>query len=192
MPAPRVRTRGEAPPLSVLNTTQLWVRQPLDHFSEGDAGWDQRVFVYDGFFNNKDAGAQAVFFYVGNEADVTLYVNATGLMWERAEEFGALLVWSEHRYYGESQPFGSAEASVANKTFLSVEQALADHAAAAAAIREKYGVASSAATVGFGGSYGGMLATWLRLARPDAIDGAIAASAPVLSFEGEEPACDAT
>ena len=81
---------------------------------------------------------------------------------------------------------------MANKTFLSVEQALADHAAAAAAIREKYGVASSAATVGFGGSYGGMLATWLRLARPDAIDGAIAASAPVLSFEGEEPACDAT
>lgn len=26
-----------------------------------------------------------------------LYVNATGLMWERAVELGALLVWAEHR-----------------------------------------------------------------------------------------------
>ena len=37
-----------------------------------------------------------------------------------------------------------------------------------------------------------MLATWLRLTRPDAVDGAVAASAPVLSFEAEAPPCDAT
>lgn len=28
------------------------------------------------------------------------YVNATGLMWENAPEFGAMLLWAEHRYYG--------------------------------------------------------------------------------------------
>ena len=37
--------------------------------------------------------------------DVTLYANATGLMWENAESFGARLVFAEHRYYGASQPF---------------------------------------------------------------------------------------
>ena len=41
-------------------------------------------------------------FYCGNEANVELYVNATGLMWEHAEKAGAVLVFAEHRYYGET------------------------------------------------------------------------------------------
>ena len=187
---PASRARDPARP-SVANCTLLYLDQPLDHAEAGSPTWPQRVFVYDGFVTPGDR-ARAVFFYVGNEADVTLYVNATGWMWERAAEFGALLVWSEHRYYGESQPFGSAEASLANKTYLTVEQAIADHAAAAAQVRARYGVPDAAATVGFGGSYGGMLASWLRMTRPDALDGALAASAPILSFEGERPACDPT
>ena len=43
----------------------------------------------------------------GNEADVSLYVESTGLMWENAPAFNALLVFAEHRYYGESLPFGA-------------------------------------------------------------------------------------
>ena len=42
-----------------------------------------------------------IFFYLGNEADVGLYVNATGLMWEHAARFGALMVFAEHRYDGQ-------------------------------------------------------------------------------------------
>jgi hypothetical protein len=34
------------------------------------------------------------------------YVNATGLIWEQAPKFGALVVFAEHRYYGETQPVG--------------------------------------------------------------------------------------
>lgn len=42
----------------------------------------------------------------GNEGSLDLYINNTGLMWENAESFGALVVFAEHRYYGQSEPFG--------------------------------------------------------------------------------------
>ena len=56
-----------------------------------------------------------------------MYVNATGLMWEHAEAFGALLVFAEHRYYGASQPFGPDSFKMEPR-YLSTEQAIEDYA----------------------------------------------------------------
>eukprot|EP00232_Nephroselmis_pyriformis_P000338 CAMPEP_0182914218 /NCGR_PEP_ID=MMETSP0034_2-20130328/38458_1 /TAXON_ID=156128 /ORGANISM="Nephroselmis pyriformis, Strain CCMP717" /LENGTH=390 /DNA_ID=CAMNT_0025050991 /DNA_START=354 /DNA_END=1526 /DNA_ORIENTATION=- len=73
--------------------------------------------------------------------------------------------------------------------FLSTAQALADYAALIQHLKSQLG-APAAPVVAFGGSYGGMLAAWLRIKYPAAVTGAIAASAPIFSFDGEDPAID--
>lgn len=50
-------------------------------------------------------------------------------------------------------------------------------------IRPFYNTTDKACIV-FGGSYGGMLAAWLRMKYPHVFQGSLAASAPFLEFEG--------
>ena len=193
------------------NCTLHRVSQNLDHFDfTTNATFEQRVFVHADHW----APGGPIFLYCGNEDDVTLYVNATGLMWEHAAAFGAMLVFVErrsasrgrdefrelstgettkrrhrralgrHRYYGATLPFGAASFEPEHLRYLSHEQALADLVNALRRIKATYG-AENAKTVAFGGSYGGMLAAWLRMKYPAAVIGAVAASAPILAFDGD-------
>lgn len=166
----------------VPNTTLHWHEQQIDHFSwrptpTGEQTFKQRYFVYKRYWQKNGP----IFFYCGNEANAELYVNSTGLMWENARELGAALVFAEHRYYGESLPFG--EATMNHLSYLTMEQALADYALLIRDLKQAWNSESSA-VIAFGGSYGGMLAAWLRMKYPSAVDGSIAASAPILAFHG--------
>jgi hypothetical protein len=74
----------------------------------------------------------------GNEGDIVSFWENTGFVFEIAPDFNALVVFAEHRYYGQSWPFGNnvifrviyiagtPEKSLSreNVGFLSVEQAL--------------------------------------------------------------------
>jgi lysosomal Pro-X carboxypeptidase len=169
------------------NCTTRYFPQVIDHFSwagtpTGASTYQQRYLTYSEHWRNDSTGS--VWFYVGNEGDVTLYADHTGLMWENAAAEGALLVFAEHRYYGLSQPFG--DASSLYLQYLTHEQALADYAALLFALQAELGAGQQPVIV-FGGSYGGMLAAWMRLKYPGAIAGAVSASAPVLFFEGTTP-----
>ena len=74
-------------------------------------------------------------------------------MWDIAPEYGAMVVFAEHRYYGESLPFGEDSfSSLAQLGYLSSEQALADFADLISYLHSNYGPAP---VVVFGGSYGG-------------------------------------
>ncbi|KAJ0410123.1 hypothetical protein ATCC90586_001608 [Pythium insidiosum] len=161
---------------------ELYFTQALDHFVAISPTYEERYFVCDK--HSRKNGS--IFFYVGNEADVELYLNNTGLMWENAEEFGAMLVFAEHRYFGKSIPFGDQVTK--HMQYLSTEQALADYAVLIEHIKSTYKL--NVPVIGFGGSYGGMLGSWFRMKYPHIMDGIIAASAPILSFLGDEKPVD--
>eukprot|EP01063_Lacrimia_lanifica_P013700 TRINITY_DN20317_c0_g1_i1.p2 TRINITY_DN20317_c0_g1~~TRINITY_DN20317_c0_g1_i1.p2 ORF type:complete len:485 (+),score=212.62 TRINITY_DN20317_c0_g1_i1:54-1508(+) len=167
--------------------TEHFYTQKVDHFGYRQDAYfqtfQQRYFVCG---EAAWAPGQPIFFYLGNEADVSLYIKHTGLMWENKDQFGALLLFAEHRYFGKSLPFGANSSQPANLHFLSHEQGLADYAALMHDFKQRRQTGASK-VIGFGGSYGGMLAAWMRMKYPHVVDGVIAGSAPILAFAGVDP-----
>jgi poly(3-hydroxybutyrate) depolymerase len=100
-----------------------------------------------------------------------------------AKEFGALVIFGEHRYYGKSMPFNEKSYLIENLKYLTIEQIMADYVKMIKYIKNKYSLKDSPVYV-VGGSYGGMLAAWLRMKYPITFDGALASSAPILHFKG--------
>jgi lysosomal Pro-X carboxypeptidase len=153
------------------------IDQDVDHFSFGQSGhqFSQRYFVYEKFLTKQGP----IFFYTGNEADVTLFVNNTGFMWELGQSMGALLVFAEHRGYGESVT-----------SIKSVNQVLSDYAHLIVHLYDQLKLPQSTPVITFGSSYGGMLSAWMRTKYPHLVEGALASSAPVFHMFGTKPAPD--
>jgi lysosomal Pro-X carboxypeptidase len=175
-------------PLGGQQTSELidrcdlkWFELPLDHFDFATTAetFQLRYFMCMEYYKGHNG---SLFVYLGNEADVTLYLNHTGLMWESAEMHGAGMVFLEHRYYGESKPH---RYSTERMEFLTTEQAMADYARVILQIKSEL-QDESLPVICFGGSYGGMLAAYFRAKYPHITSGAIAASAPIWTyfFEG--------
>lgn len=157
---------------------------PLDHFSFArNETFKIKYLVNDSYC---DGGVGPIFFYTGNEGQIEVFAKNTGFMWDIAEEFKAKLVFAEHRYYGDSLPFGNKSFDKEHIGYLTANQALADYADLVNflqdnSLKPKYPV------IAFGGSYGGMLAAYFRIKYPHLVNGAIAASAPVHQFTGMVP-----
>lgn len=110
-----------------------------------------------------------------------------------AERLNATVVFGEHRYYGHSYPFDSKKEAFKpeNLKYLSVEQVMMDYVTLLETIKVDGGYDMNTNYTNprtpiyvFGGSYGGMLASWLRMKYPATFHGAIASSAPILWFVG--------
>eukprot|EP00943_MAST-04B_sp_MAST-4B-sp1_P004771 g4771.t1 len=192
---------------STVNCTWKYFTQPLDHFSPGAANvngnknssvttFQQRYCLYDKYFNERMTGERNVassgqppniLFYTGNESPVEEYVNQTGLMWTLAPKLNSLVVFAEHRYFGESVPQLKGLRNCLS--YCTTQQALADHALLVLEVKKNYNI-PNAKVVAFGGSYGGMLASWARIKYPNVFDGAIAGSAPVWGFPLLNPPLD--
>eukprot|EP00913_Durusdinium_trenchii_P013744 g12904.t1 len=83
------------------NFTQSLGGWRIDHFGATEGTFPQRLCIYDHWWRRAASGEELprhktspgpIFFYTGNESPVGVYVNQTGLMWELAPSFGALIV----------------------------------------------------------------------------------------------------
>ncbi|KAL2522446.1 Serine carboxypeptidase S28 family protein [Forsythia ovata] len=166
-----------------------YFEQNLDHFSFSDLPTFRQRYLINTEHWVGPGRLGPIFFYCGNEGDIEWFAVNTGFVWEIAPRFGAMIVFPEHRYYGESMPYGSREEAYKNVTtlaHLTSEQALADYAVLITELKRNLS-AQACPVVLFGGSYGGMLAAWMRLKYPHIAIGALASSAPVLQFEDIVP-----
>jgi dipeptidyl-peptidase-2 len=157
--------------------------QTIDHFSfsPNPINYKQKVLFEDKWW---DTARGPIFFYCGNEGPIEAFWNNTGFMFEAAKEFRALVVFGEHRYYGESLPFGPNKSfQQPNIQYLSIEQALADYAYLIEDMRKHF-KAPARSVIAFGGSYGGQLATYMRFKYPNQVLGSVAASAPIYWVAG--------
>jgi len=172
---------------SETSASPMTYQQITNHFDRGDSStFNQRYWVDDSSFDSscseKPTGC-AVFVMLGGEGEAN---PPGGHMLDLAQEFGALGVSVEHRFFGESiipnnEPGGNFTND--HLRLLTVNQALADFAMFLGTFidsnpeislpekRTKYYT--------FGGSYSGELASWMRIKYPHLVAGAVASSAPV-------------
>jgi pimeloyl-ACP methyl ester carboxylesterase len=155
----------------------------VDHFDNGGSSEKFAMrYLIDQTYWDPETGP--ILFYAGNEGDIYSFYDNTGFMTQTiAEATKALVVFGEHRYFGVSYPFPPEVAfERENNVYLTVEQAMMDYVDLIKFIRQDYNMEDRACIV-FGGSYGGMLAAWLRMKFPSVFQGALAASAPFLYFK---------
>eukprot|EP01095_Lingulamoeba_sp_RSL-Kostka_P004102 TRINITY_DN15195_c0_g1_i1.p1 TRINITY_DN15195_c0_g1~~TRINITY_DN15195_c0_g1_i1.p1 ORF type:complete len:473 (+),score=165.90 TRINITY_DN15195_c0_g1_i1:1475-2893(+) len=156
-----------------LDGPTLWFDQQLDHFTYSNVTWKQRYVVNSTFYK---AGGP-VFFFLDGEAAMQFFDFQEVFPFELCQQFGALYISLEHRYYGRSLPFDKFTDE--NMVYLSSQQALAD----AANFIDYYNSTLEGAPqwVVWGCSYSGALSAWFRAKYPNSVVAAIAPSGPVLA-----------
>jgi lysosomal Pro-X carboxypeptidase len=87
-----------------------WYTQTFDHFNySDDRTFQQRYLVYDDFYQSSNAANRPMFFCPGGEADVFGGYEHNGFMFQFGKKLGAFLLFPEHRFYGNSLPFGPVD-----------------------------------------------------------------------------------
>jgi lysosomal Pro-X carboxypeptidase len=149
-----------------LSRTQYWFDVPLDHFSSGGESSTFKIrYLVDAQYWDPSTGP--ILFYAGNEGVVEGFWDNSGFITNiMAPQMKGLIVFGEHRYFGQSFPGKKEDAfKPENNIYLTVDQAMMDYNLLIKHIRYEYGAPSTPCIV-MGGSYGGMLASWLRMKFP--------------------------
>ena len=87
---------------------------------------------------------------------------------ELAKTHKALVLIVENRYFGASLPLGLESFTPENIAWLTLEQSMMDTVKLIRDVKYKYYI-EAFPTITFGGTFGGMMATWLRMEYPSII-----------------------
>jgi hypothetical protein len=159
-----------------------FIRQPVYHTEQAGGHLNDTTFLqqYEIITDYFKPGGP-IFFWQGDEGSIQCVEELQ--MYEWAEEFGALLLTIEHRYFGISMPFGLKwEDNEQWPTHvlkpLTLSNVQLDSVRLIEHVKEAVPGANDSKVVAFGGSYSAVLATLHRVRYPDVFYGAIATSAP--------------
>lgn len=153
-------------------TSKSIYHQTVDHFSYSLSAqtFEQRYWIYDKFWHGR---GPILFFFSGEGQLESFWSDTTILFSSLGPQLGGLIVFLEHRYYGESKVQNNT-----NLQYLTVEQALQDTAEFLTYLKSQYKCIECVAckTFVFGGSYGGMLVGWFRMKYPHLTSGGVVSS----------------
>lgn len=164
--------------------------QTVDHFNaQCLSTFQQRYYIDDSHWQP----GGPLFHFLGGESPIGkeqlpgLYPFVSQVL---APSLHAMVLVTEHRYFGESLPYGSnasfslhTEGCSGGMGLLNVEQALRDFVNVAASVRHTR--CGNCPVVAVGGSYPGLLAAMIRVRYPDQVHASWAASAPLGYLAGK-------
>ncbi|KAI4862306.1 peptidase S28 [Hypoxylon rubiginosum] len=154
-----------------------WITQPIDHFGDTNGTFQQRYSVFDDFYQP----GGPIMFFQGEESWYLDCANTT-IMYEYAKQLDGLAVSLEHRYFGQSLPYGQDSHAPSNMKYLTLDNVMADAVSFISHIKETNEGAAESKAIVASGSYGGFLAAAFRLNHPDTLFGALASAGPIKSF----------
>ncbi|KAF2071145.1 hypothetical protein CYY_007535 [Polysphondylium violaceum] len=164
---------GEPP---VFSNETLWFEQKQDNFdSTNNNTWSQKYMIVDDYFEENGP----IFIYLAGEASMSFFGFQEVQVVNWAQDFKALYLVLEHRFYGDSYP--TDDLSTSNLRFLTSQQALADAANFLTWIKTERNLPLDYPAVVFGCSYSGALSSWFRLKYPNLVVASVAPSGPVLA-----------
>lgn len=164
----------------LTHSAEFYLSVPVDHYGDPSDTFQLRYIIKDDYYAR--GSTRPVFLYCGGAGSITEAFNRWDFLTTTlAAEHAALVVFAEHRFFGQSMPEVDDPYSSPTIDYLTPEQSLLDLTKLVAYIRTRYR-ADDSPFIAFGSGYSGLLAFWLRQKYPNYALAAVASSAPVLAF----------
>jgi alpha-beta hydrolase superfamily lysophospholipase len=160
-----------------------WFTQHVDHSGSTNGTFQQKYYISTEHYKH---GGPILFFQGAEATSLDLQCLDRSIFHDFAKELNGIAVALEHRYFGESVPFG---ADLSNYTpqqwkYLTLDNVMDDAVYFVQSLKKNVTGAHNATTFAAGGSYGGFLMTMFRQNRPEIFTGVLASSPPIRAFFG--------